>query len=138
MNWVKQRSRWYKGYLQTWLVHMRRPVVVHRDLGWRGALGLHLFVLGTPLTALINPLFWALTLVWFAAETRRGRRAVPAAGLLPGVGVCFLLGNAAVVYINVLTIRVINHPGLLVAALLSRSYWVMMSIAAAKAAYSSR
>ena len=55
VNWVKQRSRWYKGYLQTWLVHMRRPVAVHRDLGWRGALGLHLFVLGTPLMALINP-----------------------------------------------------------------------------------
>jgi cellulose synthase/poly-beta-1,6-N-acetylglucosamine synthase-like glycosyltransferase len=36
VNWVKQRSRWYKGYLQTWLVHMRSPRAVHRDLGWRG------------------------------------------------------------------------------------------------------
>ena len=34
-----------------------------------------------------------------------------------------------------LTIRVIDHPGLLVAALLVPAYWVMMSIAAAKAAY---
>ena len=26
VNWAKQRSRWHKGYLQTWLVHMRDPV----------------------------------------------------------------------------------------------------------------
>ena len=25
VNWIKQRSRWHKGYLQTWMVHMRRP-----------------------------------------------------------------------------------------------------------------
>ncbi len=25
INWIRQRSRWYKGYLQTFLVHMRSP-----------------------------------------------------------------------------------------------------------------
>ena len=25
VNWVKQRSRWYKGYLQTFLIHLRSP-----------------------------------------------------------------------------------------------------------------
>lgn len=134
VNWVKQRSRWYKGYLQTWLVHMRRPVVVHRELGWRGALGLHLFVLGTPLTALINPLFWALAVVWFAQKPAGVAALFPPPVYYLALA-SFLLGNAAVVYINVLTIRVINHPGLLVAALLVPAYWVMMSIAAAKAAY---
>ena len=24
-NWIRQRSRWVKGYMQTWLVHMRDP-----------------------------------------------------------------------------------------------------------------
>ena len=24
-NWIRQRWRWIKGYLQTWLVHMRNP-----------------------------------------------------------------------------------------------------------------
>ena len=24
-NWIRQRSRWIKGYIQTWLVHMRHP-----------------------------------------------------------------------------------------------------------------
>ena len=25
VNWIRQRSRWYKGYLQTMLVHLRNP-----------------------------------------------------------------------------------------------------------------
>ena len=25
-NWIRQRSRWIKGYMQTYLVHMRYPV----------------------------------------------------------------------------------------------------------------
>ena len=36
--WLPQRARWLKGFMQTWLVHMRRPLA----LGWRGLLSLHL------------------------------------------------------------------------------------------------
>lgn len=134
VNWIKQRSRWYKGYLQTWLVHMRQPVTVHRELGFKGALGLHLFILGTPLTALINPVFWALALLWAVQQ--------PAwvAGLFPNQTyylalACFLFGNAAVVYMGMLTITELRRPDLLGAALLVPLYWLMMSVAAAKAAY---
>jgi cellulose synthase/poly-beta-1,6-N-acetylglucosamine synthase-like glycosyltransferase len=134
VNWVKQRSRWYKGYLQTWLVHMRRPVAVHRELGVRGALGLHLFVLGTPLTALINPLFWILAVLWFAQKPDGVAALFPSEVYYVAL-TCFVLGNAAVVYVNLLTTRVINQPGLLGAAVLVPAYWVMMSVAAAKAAY---
>lgn len=134
VNWVKQRSRWYKGYLQTWLVHMRRPVAVHRELGVRGALGLHLFVLGTPLTALINPLFWILAVLWFAQKPSGVAELFPPQVYYVALA-CFILGNATVVYVNLLTTRVINQPGLLGAALLVPAYWVMMSVAAAKAAY---
>jgi cellulose synthase/poly-beta-1,6-N-acetylglucosamine synthase-like glycosyltransferase len=31
--WHAQRTRWMKGWLQTWLVHMRRPRQLLRDLG---------------------------------------------------------------------------------------------------------
>jgi cellulose synthase/poly-beta-1,6-N-acetylglucosamine synthase-like glycosyltransferase len=134
VNWVKQRSRWYKGYLQTWLVHVRRPVAVHRELGVRGALGLHLLVLGTPLTAVINPLFWILAVLWFAQKPGGVAALFPAQVYYIALA-CFVLGNAAVVYVNVLTTRVINQPGLLGAALLVPAYWVMMSVAAAKAGY---
>ena len=35
VNWVKQRSRWYKGYLQTALIHLRHPLRLYRQLGWK-------------------------------------------------------------------------------------------------------
>ena len=31
--WIKHRSRWIKGYMQTYLVHMRRPQQLNRELG---------------------------------------------------------------------------------------------------------
>lgn len=133
VNWVKQRSRWYKGYLQTWLVHMRRPVEVHRELGWRGALGLHLFIAGTPLTSLINPIFWALCIVWFAQKPPWIATLFPSPVFYVALS-CFVLGNAAVIYTNLLTTRAMHQPGLLTAAMLVPLYWVIMSVAAAKAA----
>jgi cellulose synthase/poly-beta-1,6-N-acetylglucosamine synthase-like glycosyltransferase len=134
VNWVKQRSRWYKGYLQTWLVHMRSPGAVHRDLGWRGVLGLHLFVLGTPLMALVNPLFWAMTIVWYAQQPEGIALLFPPSVYYIAL-FCFLIGNAAVVYMNLVTTRIMGRPGLMAAALAVPLYWVMMSAAAAKAVF---
>ncbi|MFN3353662.1 MAG: glycosyltransferase family 2 protein [Brevundimonas sp.] len=45
-QWLPQRTRWLKGHLQTWGVHMRRPW----RLGWRGLLALQL-TLGQSLAA---------------------------------------------------------------------------------------
>ncbi|MFC3302137.1 glycosyltransferase family 2 protein [Parvularcula lutaonensis] len=57
-RWVKQRSRWLKGYLQTWIVHMRSII------GWREAIVLH-FALGAVfMNAVVNPLMWCLFLAW--------------------------------------------------------------------------
>ncbi|HJP88768.1 MAG TPA: glycosyltransferase [Candidatus Limnocylindrales bacterium] len=133
INWQKQRSRWYKGYLQTWLVHMRSPRALLRDLGVRGFVGFSLFVGGTPLLALINPLFWVMTLLWFLAA--------PAfiAALFPWwlyylASLCLLLGNATFFYTTLVSARLTNRPGLVLASLLVPIYWVMMSIAALKAA----
>lgn len=62
-NWLRQRSRWMKGHIQTWLVHMRRPMRLHRELGTAGFIGLQL-TLGLPLLCmLLNPLGWALSVV---------------------------------------------------------------------------
>ena len=32
-NWIRQRSRWIKGYMQTLLVHLRQPVALVREAG---------------------------------------------------------------------------------------------------------
>ena len=48
--WVKQRTRWIKGHIQTWLVLMRNPIRTARDLGLGGFLWMQL-VLGGGLVA---------------------------------------------------------------------------------------
>ncbi len=57
-NWVRQRSRWIKGYIQTWLVHTRHPVKLWRELGTRRWIAFHLTLGFSTFTTLVNPFFW--------------------------------------------------------------------------------
>ncbi len=50
-NWIRQRSRWIKGYMQTWLVHNRHPARLIRQIGPRAWLSYQLFIGGTCLMA---------------------------------------------------------------------------------------
>ncbi len=59
-SWVRQRSRWLKGYMQTWLVHMRRPALLLRELGLNGFLGFQAIFLGAMVAYFGLPLFWTL------------------------------------------------------------------------------
>ncbi|WP_146343854.1 glycosyltransferase [Phaeobacter marinintestinus] len=63
--WVKQRSRWLKGFMVTYLVHMRNPLQLLRDLGpWR-FFGFQAFFLGTLGQFLLAPLLWTMWLMAF-------------------------------------------------------------------------
>ncbi|MDT0682627.1 glycosyltransferase [Roseicyclus sp. F158] len=63
LPWVRQRSRWIKGYMMTWATHMRRPRSLWRQLGARGFLGMQVLVLGSIVQVLLAPLFW---MFWLA------------------------------------------------------------------------
>lgn len=139
VNWVKQRSRWYKGYLQTWLVHSRHPLRLWRELGWKGFLAFHLIIGGTPFISLINPVFWTLLLLWIAGKPALVAALFPGPIYYPAM-FCLAIGNflvvytnVAVVYTNLVVVRQAGHDRLLLAMLLTPCYWVMMSIAAVKA-----
>lgn len=62
--WVRQRSRWLKGFMATYLVHMRQPLHLARGLGWRGFLGFQAFFLGTIGQFLLAPFLWTYWLVF--------------------------------------------------------------------------
>lgn len=55
--WLRQRTRWFKGWMQTWLVHMREPHRLLRELGWPGFCCFQLMVGGNTLAVLVHPLF---------------------------------------------------------------------------------
>lgn len=63
--WIKQRSRWLKGYAVTYAVHMRRPLELFRQLGaWR-FFGFQVLFLGTPSQFLLAPLLWTVVVIPF-------------------------------------------------------------------------
>jgi cellulose synthase/poly-beta-1,6-N-acetylglucosamine synthase-like glycosyltransferase len=132
VNWVRQRSRWYKGYLQTWLVHMREPVRLWREVGGRAFLGINLLLGAVPLVAVLNPIFWALTAVWFLAQPHALTALLPAPIYYPALA-SMLAGNVLALYVSIIAIRVRRQPDLLLAVILSPLYWAMMSIAAIRA-----
>lgn len=56
--WIKQRSRWLKGYAITYAVHMRRPRKLLRDLGWRRFIGIQFQFGGTLAAFVLAPVLW--------------------------------------------------------------------------------
>ena len=105
VNWVKQRSRWYKGYLQTFLIHLRSPKEITDDVGWRGVLHLCAFVGATPVLAVLNPLFWGFTIVWFIAHPVFLIEIFPAPVYSAGLAL-WSFGNFLLWYLTVLTARI--------------------------------
>ena len=65
LPWIKQRSRWIKGYMITWATHMRDPKTLLRDLGPRRFIGFQVMFAGSFLHALLAPLMWLLWLIPF-------------------------------------------------------------------------
>ncbi|MFD1795316.1 glycosyltransferase [Paracoccus aurantiacus] len=65
LPWIKQRSRWLKGYAMTWGVHMRQPRKLWQELGPKRFIGFQIQFLGTISQYLLAPVlwsFWALSL----------------------------------------------------------------------------
>ncbi len=132
VNWIRQRSRWVKGYMQTWLVHMRHPVLLWRELGPKGFMGFQMTVGGTPMQFLVNPILWAITLIWFLFEPPFMKEIF--SGWIYYVGnLCLFLGNVAFMYANIIGVLKAKRWSLAIWAALSPIYWVFMSIAAYKA-----
>jgi len=132
VNWVKQRSRWYKGYLQTFLIHLRSPLTLVKEIRLRGAFHLCAFVGATPILAVLNPLFWGMTALWFIGHPAVLKELLPAPVYYLSL-VLWAFGNFLLWYLTVLTARHTRREGLLLAAVLVPVYWVMMSVAALKA-----
>lgn len=134
INWIRQRSRWYKGYLQTWLVHMRRPVQLWRGIGTVGILRFTILMAGTPLIACFNMVFWLISLGWILGQPQIIQEVFPSYVYFPAM-ISLVFGNAAVMYMNLVACRESRNSALLVACLTAPLYWVLMSIAAIKGTY---
>jgi cellulose synthase/poly-beta-1,6-N-acetylglucosamine synthase-like glycosyltransferase len=133
VNWVKQRSRWQKGYMQTSVVHLRNPRAVIADLGVRRWIHLMMFMAGTPILAVANLFYWGMFATWLATRANVIEQLFPSVVYYLALG-SLVVGNLSMIYLSVVTLlQTRRHDHLLGAALLSPLYWVLISIAAVRA-----
>lgn len=65
-SWIKQRTRWIKGFIQTYFVHMRNPYTFYKDIGFINFLSIQIF-LGTSIVVyLVSPIMWILSILFIA------------------------------------------------------------------------
>ncbi len=56
-NWIHQRARWFKGFIQTWLVSMRDPPRLQKEIGWGGLWAINATIFGTVFSSIVHPIF---------------------------------------------------------------------------------
>ena len=130
-NWIRQRSRWIKGYMQTWLVHMRHPITLLRTLGVKSFLSFQLTIGGTCVGFLLNPFYWLLTVAFILSEAGVIRAAFPGIVYF-AASFGLIIGNFTFMYLNVAGSMRRGYFDLVKYALISPLYWVLMSWAAWK------
>lgn len=131
-NWIRQRSRWIKGYMQTYLVHMRNPVKLLRSVGWHGFLGFNFFVGGTWFTFLLYPVLVVFLICYVIFKFAWVRMLFPDWVLYVGT-FNFFAGNVLMIYVNMMAVFKRRYYELILYSILNPFYWLMHSIAAYKA-----
>ena len=131
-NWIRQRSRWIKGYMQTFLVHSRRPVHLWRSVGTAGVLGFVFFIGGTFLSGLLNPVFWTIFAIWMVLGTDIISAYFPLPVLYLSL-VNLLAGNGLLIYLTMVAPFRRRWTDLAPWGITVVGYWVLMTIASYKA-----
>jgi cellulose synthase/poly-beta-1,6-N-acetylglucosamine synthase-like glycosyltransferase/glycosyltransferase involved in cell wall biosynthesis len=133
-NWIRQRSRWIKGYFQTYLVHMRNPISFfkthkHQALLFQLVIGMRMFFV------LINPVLWLTTIAYFALYQFVGpaiESLYPPIIFYMGV-TCLIFGNFMYLYNYMIGCAKREQWDLMKYVFFIPFYWVITSIAAVMA-----
>lgn len=134
-NWIEQRSRWIKGYIQTYFVHMRRPNEFINTWSEPHFFFFQLIVGGKVLSLFINPIMWAITISYFVFWSTVGdfvESLFPTAIFYMAV-FSLVFGNFLYLYYYMIGSAKREHYGIIKFVFLVPLYWLAMSVAAFKA-----
>ncbi|HEY0245222.1 MAG TPA: glycosyltransferase family 2 protein [Mucilaginibacter sp.] len=134
INWIRQRSRWIKGYMQSYLVHMRDPVALWKKIGWKGFWGFNFFIGATPITFLVYPLLLAIFLCYVIFDMSSIRSFFPDWVLFMSI-FNLMVGNILMIYVNMMAVFKRRYYELILFAIANPIYWLMHSISAYKGLY---
>jgi len=135
-NWFRQRSRWIKGYMQTYLVHTRSKGSSAKKRS-KHSLYFQLIIGGKIAFVLINPILWLATLAYFALYSYVGPTIEQ---LYPNVIFymaifSLVVGNFLFLYYYMIGLAKKGQWNLIKFVLLVPIYWLMISISAFIALY---
>lgn len=132
--WLRQRTRWFKGWMQTWLVHMRSPAELFQQLGPAGFVVFQLVVGGTVLASLVHPIFIVAFAIALATDTLLTvKDGVLGAALVSLYGTTLVAGyltSSALGIMGLFQRRLLGSAWVL---LLMPVHWILLSIAAWRA-----
>ena len=132
-QWLRQRTRWLKGWMQTYLVHTRKPSDLRRELGLSRTLGFHLYLGGLILSSLVHPVFYLALLVDWAFALRSSAFDDSIGPIVGAIALANLvLGYLAAIVVGVVSVRRRGHR-LTLSALFMPLYWLLISVAAYRA-----
>ncbi|GHD14649.1 glycosyltransferase family 2 protein [Tianweitania populi] len=133
-DWVPQRTRWFKGWLQTWLVHMRNPRQLRREIGTASFLIVQVLFAGMVISALAHPLM-IVTIAAILFEMLRADTMTPHSALFAVDVINISCGYAAFLVLGAATLVKRERKSLWKTVLATPVYWMMISYAAWRAAW---
>lgn len=133
--WLKQRSRWIKGYMQTLVTHLHNPRRLLRETGLGAGASFLALALGTVATALGYPIF-AIALAYAYGDAGFALPEGPAGSVMAGLALTvFASGALAILVPPALGALRRGAPGLLWLLPLLPFYYALVSVAAWLAVY---
>lgn len=135
-SWLTQRTRWLKGWMQTYLVHMRDPARTARDLGWLRFFGLQVLMGGLILSTLVHPWFYLVAFAEAAYGPLRTLHDHALSDVVTVLGAINLfLGYVSGVALGCVAVAGRGRRRLAAWALLMPVYWLLISLAAYRALF---
>lgn len=131
--WIKQRSRWLKGYMVTYLVHMRRPRLLLRQLGPWKFLGFQAHFITALSQFILAPILWSFWLVLLGLP--HPLDPVMSRTALATIGGMFLMVEVLNIFIHATAVSGKKHKHLMLWAPTMHFYAPLGAIAAYKALY---
>lgn len=128
LNWFKQRTRWNKGYMQTYLVNMRDPLNMIKQIGIVRFINFQLFVGGNVFIQLANLPLWFFLLASYITYLTVGLPPYPKIAFFI-TWYNFLIGNLILLASEFYAVYRRRLYSLLPFVPLKIFYWLLMSFA---------
>ncbi|WP_160299952.1 glycosyltransferase family 2 protein [Devosia geojensis] len=131
--WMAQRTRWVKGWMQTFIVHNRQPLQLLRDLGWKSFAFFELIILAMILAPVLHVTF----MMTAGLRLATGQPLSEPGGQIWILGylALFVLGNCAAFLVNVIGLARLKKHALIPLQLFLPIYWLLLAAATFRAVH---